>query len=276
MTSSENPAVVVRVTHRFDATAERVYDAFLDGAQACRFLFATATGQIVRCDIDARVGGAFTITDRRHGADVVHAGTYLALERPRRIVFTFSVEPGSDDASQVTVEIAPQGPGCVVALTHETKAESARDREPLERGWLAILELAATVVVDEPPTCGVGVAQHAAIVTAAGVIFEALAETLALHRQMLAGDDPATRREDEAYRELTERWRRIATHVQDAGQFMAAQRALPMAAHDEQAWGDAHRRAFEKFVTAQSHLLALLRVAVPRDEQMVASMKEPS
>jgi uncharacterized protein YndB with AHSA1/START domain len=91
MTGSDDK-VRVRVTHRFDATAERVYDAFLDPGRASTFLFATATGEIVRCDIDARPGGTFTIVDRRNGEDVVHTGTYLALERPRRIVFTLSVE----------------------------------------------------------------------------------------------------------------------------------------------------------------------------------------
>lgn len=54
-------------------------------------MFATPTGQIARCEIDARVGGTFTIVDRRGGDDIVHAGTYVALERPRLIVFTFSV-----------------------------------------------------------------------------------------------------------------------------------------------------------------------------------------
>ena len=48
----------VRVPHRFFASAARVYNAFLDPAQAALFLFATGTGQIVRCEIDARVGGS--------------------------------------------------------------------------------------------------------------------------------------------------------------------------------------------------------------------------
>jgi uncharacterized protein YndB with AHSA1/START domain len=273
MTSADQPTII-RVSHRFDATAERVYDAFLDPAKASRFLFATATGEVVRCDIDARVGGTFTITDRRDGEDVVHTGTYLELERPRRIVFTLSVPKYSNDASTVSVEIAPRQLGCDVTLTHELTAAGARERA--EQGWTAILDVAATLVVDEAPTCGVGVAQHAAIVAAAGAMFEGLADTLALHRQMLRGDEPATRQEDGVYADLAERWSRIRTQVQEAAAFMEAQRDLPMAEHDESAWGDAHLRAFDKFVTAQSHLFALLRVAVPRDEKMLASMRDPA
>ena len=107
-------------------------------------------------------------------------------------------------------------------------------------------------------------------------MFEGLADMLSLHRQMLRGDDAATRQEDDVYRDLAQRWSRVATQVQEAAAFMAAQRDLPRANHDESAWGEAHLRAFEEFVTAQSHLLALLRVAVPRDEQMLASMRDPT
>ncbi len=49
--------IFVRVTRRFDASAERVFDAWLGPAKASRFLFATPAGQMVRADIDARVGG---------------------------------------------------------------------------------------------------------------------------------------------------------------------------------------------------------------------------
>jgi hypothetical protein len=125
---------------------------------------------------------------------------------------------------------------------------------------------------DEHPTCGEGVAQHAAIPATIGDMFDALAETLELHRQMLRLDDANARREDEVYSDLARRWSRIAKQVQDAAAQMAAQRDLPMGAHDEGAWGDAHLRAFAKFVTSQSHLLALLRVAAERDERMLASM----
>jgi type II secretory pathway predicted ATPase ExeA len=75
------------------------------------------------------------------------------------------------------------------------------------------------------------------------------------------------------YRDLAATWRQIAELVQKAAAKMAAQRELPMGAHDRTAWGDEHLRAFEKFVKGRSQLLSLLRVAAERDEQMLASMK---
>ncbi|MFY0572542.1 hypothetical protein ACN28E_53170 [Archangium lansingense] len=123
-----------------------------------------------------------------------------------------------------------------------------------------------------PATCGAGVAQHADIPAKIAVMFEGLAETLELHRKLLVLDDASARREDEVYAELAAAWKDIATRVEQAASRMAQQRNLPMGAHDETAWGDEHLRAFEKFVTAQSQVLALLKVAAARDQKMLASM----
>jgi hypothetical protein len=123
-----------------------------------------------------------------------------------------------------------------------------------------------------PPTCGAGVAQHAAIPAKLGEMFTALADTLELHRRMLVLDDEDALREDNVYRELAAAWRDIARRVHDVASRMAVQRDLPMGAHDESAWGDDHRRAFAAFVKAQSEALALLQDAAPRDERMLATM----
>ena len=268
--------VMVRVSHRFDASAERVYDAFLDPGRADKFLFATATGQIVRCEIDARVGGGFTIVDRRTGEDVAHTGKYLELDRPRLIVFAFSVEKYSTDADVVAIEIQQLNRGCELTLTHTTKAKYEEFRNRVRQGWTDILEVAAELLVDEAPTCGIGVAQHAAIPAKIAVLFEGLAETLELHRKMLMLEDENAREENCVYRDLAANWEQIATLVANAASQMAAQRDLPMGAHDETAWRDEHVNAFETFVKAEARLLALLRVSVERDEAMLASIKGSS
>jgi uncharacterized protein YndB with AHSA1/START domain len=265
----------VRLTHRFSASAERVYDAFLDAEEARKFLFATSTGAIVRCEIDARVGGSFVIVDRRDGEDVLHTGTYQELERPRRIVFTLSVPKYSSHASKVTLVLEPLDKGCELTLTQEAKRERADTRQSASEGWLGILEVAAEVLVDEAPTCGIGVAQHAKIPEKIGVMFEGLAETLELHRAMLKRKDPNARREDDVYAELAARWRNIAQKVRESAAQMAAQRELPMGTHDESAWSDENLRAFEKFVNAEKQALGLLRVAAERDGKMLAAMKQP-
>ncbi len=131
------------IKRAFAAPAERVFDAWLDPVAARRWLFATPEGQMVRCDIDARVGGGFTITERRkmpaqpQELDVAHVGKYREIARPRRLVFEFSVPQFSKESTVVTVEIAAHGPSCELTLTHEGVlpewAEKTRE------GWTMLL-----------------------------------------------------------------------------------------------------------------------------------------
>jgi uncharacterized protein YndB with AHSA1/START domain len=118
----------VRVSRRFDASAERVFDAWLDPEKAGKFLFATPTGTMVRAEIDPRVGGTFCFVDRRDGEDVAHTGTYLEIDRPRRLVFSFAVPKYSAATTRVIVEIVPREAGCELTLTHEGVLPEYRDR----------------------------------------------------------------------------------------------------------------------------------------------------
>jgi uncharacterized protein YndB with AHSA1/START domain len=141
---SATAPLVVRVTRRFEAAAERVFDAFLDPARARHFLFATPGGEMVRADIDPRVGGAFTFIDRRDGEDIEHVGTYLEIDRPRRLVFTFGVPRYDPRMTRVTIEIAPAGAGCTLTLIHENVPSEWA--EQTQAGWTKILDgLAKTV-----------------------------------------------------------------------------------------------------------------------------------
>lgn len=134
----------VRVTRRFTASPERVFDAWLDPDKAGKFLFATATGQMVRTQIDARVGGKFALVDRRNGEDIEHVGEYQEIDRPRRLVFSFCVPKFSSDATRVAIDIVPLESGCELTLTHEGVYEDYVTRT--EAGWTKILEgLASTL-----------------------------------------------------------------------------------------------------------------------------------
>lgn len=134
--SSESP-VQVRVTRSFEASAERVFDAWLDPAKAGKFLYATEEGEMVRVEIDAREGGRYSIVERREDQDVEHTGEYLEIDRPRRLVFTLQVPYYSPKVDRVTVEIRTTDDGCELVLTHETSPEWA---DQSGEGWRMILD----------------------------------------------------------------------------------------------------------------------------------------
>jgi uncharacterized protein YndB with AHSA1/START domain len=134
--TAENPGVIV-ITRKFDFPMERVFDAWLDPAKASKFLFKTPTGELVRVDIDARVGGSFHIT-RRDGDDVDHVGTYLEIDRPRRLVFTFGVPKFSAQMTRVSIDLKPLATGCELTLTHEGVLPEWL--EPTRGGWGKILD----------------------------------------------------------------------------------------------------------------------------------------
>ena len=125
------------VTHRYAVPAERVFEAFLDAAVARRFLFATATGEMIQADLDPRLGGRFVFVERRpEMGDVRHVGEFLEIDRPRRLVFSFGVPQFDPRMTTVAIDIRPDGEGCELTLTHEgvapAWAEGGKD------GWARI------------------------------------------------------------------------------------------------------------------------------------------
>lgn len=133
----QDSKVSLKVSRRYAAAPERVFDAWLDPKTVGKWLFATPNGQMIRVEIDARVGGQFTIV-RREGDDIEHVGEYLEIDRPRRLVFTFGVPKFSAEMTRVTVEIAPAGQGCELTLTHDGVLPEWAERT--QSGWGMILD----------------------------------------------------------------------------------------------------------------------------------------
>lgn len=135
-----NTAATIRtleITRDFAFPPERVFDAWLNPEIARRFLFATPTGEIVRAEIDARPGGRYSIVRRENGENIAHVGEYLAIDRPRRLVFTFAVPQFSAQFTQVAIDIAPNPNGCTLTLTHEGVLPEWAERA--QAGWGMIL-----------------------------------------------------------------------------------------------------------------------------------------
>jgi uncharacterized protein YndB with AHSA1/START domain len=144
-----SPAKVqVRVKRQFDARPERVFDAWLDPKLIGQWMFGPALReeQVLRIAVDARVDGSFSFLVRRDQQELDHTGKYLEIERPRRLVFTWGVGTASEAESRVTIEIAPQGAGCELTLTHDMHPKWAEYAGRTEAGWTRMLDVLATTL----------------------------------------------------------------------------------------------------------------------------------
>jgi uncharacterized protein YndB with AHSA1/START domain len=136
-------AVTARVSRQLSATIEWVFDAWLDPVTAGSLLFAADAGEVLRAEIDARVGGRFTFVRRENGAEVQRTGEYLSIERPYLLGFSLSDNTGTPTDDRVIVELASVGLGSLMVLTHEMGLERYAQRDRVESEWRRRLDLLA-------------------------------------------------------------------------------------------------------------------------------------
>jgi two-component system cell cycle response regulator DivK len=133
----------VRVERAFAATPGRVFDAWLDPETAGEWLFRTADGELMRCEIDPTVGGRYEIVERRGEEEVLHTGRFEAIERPERLVFTLAVPLYAEGEEQVEIAIAAHEDGCTLTLTQTRADDAPASAEQIAQGWSHLLDALA-------------------------------------------------------------------------------------------------------------------------------------
>ena len=127
----------------------------------------------------------------------------------------------------------------------------------------------------EQQTCGKGLADNAVVPGALAAVAGRLAGNLETHMRALDRDDPAAAREHEVYERVARSLRSAAADLQAAASEMAAARELPMGRHDMAAMASPEvLDAFERYVTAEDELRALLEARREAITQMLAAMRE--
>lgn len=140
------PPVTVTVKHRFAASPEQVFDAWLDPKLVAQWMFGPSVRdeKVLRISIDPRVGGLFSFLVLRQGQEIDHVGEYLAIERPRRLAFTWAVEKRTPDDTRVFLDFIPVGDGCEVVLRHEKVWADFETRTA--QGWTSMLDAVARML----------------------------------------------------------------------------------------------------------------------------------
>lgn len=126
------------VTGLFSATPDQVFNAFLDTRTVGQFMFGPGIREeeIVSLSNEPVANGKFTYSVRRQGDQIDHVGEYIAIDRPRHLVFTWSVKQDpTGSKSRVVIDIAPVIDGCELTLTHEMPAGSEDFVEKSRQAW---------------------------------------------------------------------------------------------------------------------------------------------
>jgi uncharacterized protein YndB with AHSA1/START domain len=135
MTESERSLRLVRV---LPASPEEAFDAWTDAKSIREWMCPGAISEAV-ATLDVRINGRFTITMKGPSGDLVHTGQYLAVDRPRRLVFTWVSNRLRGRTTQVTIELQPHGTaGTRLTLVHEDMPDAEASANH-ERGWGQIL-----------------------------------------------------------------------------------------------------------------------------------------
>jgi uncharacterized protein YndB with AHSA1/START domain len=132
----------VRVSRWFDASPERVFDAWLTPGLVGKWMFGPALRdeEVLRIELDAQVGGTFSFLVRRQGELIDHVGRYLEIDRPLRLVFTWGTDHDPPDSSRVSIDIVRLENGAELTLLHQLHPEWADYAGRVEAAWTKMLD----------------------------------------------------------------------------------------------------------------------------------------
>ena len=130
--------LICKLSRVINAPIDKVFDAWLDPHLLARFMLPMPGMPQPKTEVDGRVGGRFTIHMDIGEKIIPHSGTYLELDRPNRLVFSWE-SPFSTDGSTVTLEFTALDKAKTrLELTHARFIdEETRDNH--EIGWGNIL-----------------------------------------------------------------------------------------------------------------------------------------
>jgi uncharacterized protein YndB with AHSA1/START domain len=135
----------VRIDRVLPATIGRVYDAWTRADLLTRWYCPNPTWEL-KVQADVRVGGDYVVEMGPH----VVRGTYLEVEPPHRLAFSWKWDGTDDEPTRVEVELSEVADGTRMLLTH-TGFVDAEDAANHQLGWdPEILRLAELLTVRQP------------------------------------------------------------------------------------------------------------------------------
>ena len=119
----------IRIERMLPATIRKVYDAWTRADLLTRWYCPNPAWEL-KVQADVRVGGDYVVEMGPH----VVRGTYLEVEPPRRLAFSWKWDGTEDEPTRVEVELSEVDDGTRMLLTHTGFASEA-DTANHRMGW---------------------------------------------------------------------------------------------------------------------------------------------
>jgi uncharacterized protein YndB with AHSA1/START domain len=146
------PEYSVTVRREIAASAEALFDAWLDPKSLGSWLRPGGIRE-TRAETDPREGGTFRIVMVGGEGEILHSGTYREIDRPRRLVFTWSSPSTGFRDSIVTVTFEPSADATLVEV-HQVGLPDEDAQTSHHDGWSDALRELGRTMVDGAPAQG--------------------------------------------------------------------------------------------------------------------------
>ncbi|MFB6724062.1 SRPBCC domain-containing protein [Kribbella sp. NPDC056345] len=122
-------ATEIRIERVLPATIDRVYDAWTRADLLMRWYCPNPQLEL-KVQADVRAGGEYVVEMGPH----VVRGSYLEVEPPHRLVFSWAWDGSSDEPTRVQVDLSEVADGTLMVLNH-TGFANAEDTANHRQGW---------------------------------------------------------------------------------------------------------------------------------------------
>ena len=145
MAGGDATGPIVQLRRRVKATAEEIFELWTKPDLMARWMSPFPGAVDCKASCDFRPGGSYSLFMSSGEASREVTGTYVQIDRPRKLVFTWMGPLTNHVNTLVTLELNPLGDETDLVLTHERLPTQAM-HEGHTKGWGHILDHLTEVV----------------------------------------------------------------------------------------------------------------------------------
>ena len=145
MVRDDTTGPIVQVRRRVGASADQIFDLWTKPDLMVRWMSPFPGAVHCKASCDLRPGGAFSLVMSSEESSREVSGTYVLVDRPRKLVFSWIGPLTNDVNTLVTVELNPRSDETDLVLTHE-RLPTPAILEGHTKGWGNILDHLADAV----------------------------------------------------------------------------------------------------------------------------------